>query len=211
MALRTASGRCWSSILRKARLDLIGGHLLSWAVDAGHDVHVLARSPEAMRPRHGLSVTGGDVLDPAAVADVISGGPRRAPAVGSRIVDGFRDPSPAGFLALMFGLLAILLRRLSRASAKRPQPPNHVLLSRPETRGGIQCCAFCIIWLPIEISPRAQQSLRCTALTRATCVPKSLGNLLCVDLEHEQIVQPVQHTEGTGVPNLLDSGTTHHK
>jgi uncharacterized protein YbjT (DUF2867 family) len=28
----------------------IGGRLLNWAVDAGHDVHVLARSPEALRP-----------------------------------------------------------------------------------------------------------------------------------------------------------------
>ena len=44
----------------------IGGHLLTWAVDAGHDVHVLARRPEALRPRDGLTVTGGDVLDPAA-------------------------------------------------------------------------------------------------------------------------------------------------
>ena len=36
----------------------IGGHLLNWAVDAGHDVHVLARSPQALRPRDGLTVTG---------------------------------------------------------------------------------------------------------------------------------------------------------
>jgi sugar lactone lactonase YvrE len=36
----------------------IGGHLLTWAVDAGHDVHVLARSPQALRPRDGLTVTG---------------------------------------------------------------------------------------------------------------------------------------------------------
>src|SRR5258708_4225717 len=43
----------------------IGRHLLSWAVDAGHDVHVLARSPKALRPRDGLTVNGGDVLDPA--------------------------------------------------------------------------------------------------------------------------------------------------
>jgi uncharacterized protein YbjT (DUF2867 family) len=39
----------------------IGGHLLTWAVDAGHDVHVLARSPQALRPRDGLTVTGADV------------------------------------------------------------------------------------------------------------------------------------------------------
>jgi putative NADH-flavin reductase len=62
----------------------IGGHLLNWAVDAGHDVHVLARSPQALRPRDGLTVTGGDVLDPAAVAVVISGADAVLSAVGGR-------------------------------------------------------------------------------------------------------------------------------
>jgi putative NADH-flavin reductase len=67
----------------------IGGHLLNWAVDAGHDVHVLARNPEALRPRDGLTVTGGDVLDPAAVAAVISGADAVLSAVGPRILDNF--------------------------------------------------------------------------------------------------------------------------
>jgi putative NADH-flavin reductase len=67
----------------------IGGHLLNWAVDAGHDVHVLARSPQALRPRHGLTVTGGDVLDPAAVAAVIAGADAVLSAVGPRIRDNF--------------------------------------------------------------------------------------------------------------------------
>ena len=61
-----------------------GGHLLNWAVDAGHDVHVLARSPHALRPRDGLTVTGGDVLDPAAVAVVISGADAVLSAVARR-------------------------------------------------------------------------------------------------------------------------------
>ena len=66
----------------------IGGHLLSWAVDAGHDVYVLARSPEALRPRDGLTVTGGDVLDPAAVAAVISGADAAlGPVRGGRSAD----------------------------------------------------------------------------------------------------------------------------
>jgi len=67
----------------------IGGHLLNWAVDAGHDVHVLARSPQALRPRDGLTVTGGDVLDPAAVAAVISGADAVLSAVGPKIRDNF--------------------------------------------------------------------------------------------------------------------------
>src|SRR5258708_31546872 len=76
----------------------IGGHLLNWAVDAGHDVHVLARSPQALRPRHGLTVTGGDVLDPAAVAAVISEADAVLSAVGPKIRDNFRKtlpPAPA--------------------------------------------------------------------------------------------------------------------
>jgi len=48
----------------------IGGHLLSWALEAGHPVHALARRPEALPHRPGLTVTGGDALDAGAVAEV---------------------------------------------------------------------------------------------------------------------------------------------
>ncbi len=69
----------------------IGGHLLNWTVDAGHDVHVLARSPQALRPRDVLTVTGGDVLDPTAVAAVISGADAVLSAVGPKIRENFRN------------------------------------------------------------------------------------------------------------------------
>lgn len=68
----------------------IGGHLMSWGIDAGHEVHVLARHPEALRPRDGLTVTGGDVLDPVTVAGVISGADAVLSALGPRGLDGFR-------------------------------------------------------------------------------------------------------------------------
>jgi putative NADH-flavin reductase len=68
----------------------IGGHLLNWSIDAGHDVHALARRPEALRPRDGLTVTGGDVLDPDMVARVISGADAVLSALGPRGLDGFR-------------------------------------------------------------------------------------------------------------------------
>jgi putative NADH-flavin reductase len=68
----------------------IGGHLLSWAIDAGHDVHALARNPAAVRSRGGLTVTRGDVLDPAVVAEVISGADAVLSALGPRGFDGFR-------------------------------------------------------------------------------------------------------------------------
>ncbi len=38
----------------------IGGHLLGWALDAGHSVHALARRPESLPQRPGLTVTRGD-------------------------------------------------------------------------------------------------------------------------------------------------------
>lgn len=85
----------------------IGSHLLTWALESGHQVRVLARNPEALpagRPlsAHGaaargpaapdaLAVTRGDVLDAAAVAEAVAGadavlsalGPRGAKAPGN--------------------------------------------------------------------------------------------------------------------------------
>jgi putative NADH-flavin reductase len=68
----------------------IGGHLLNWAVDAGHDVQVLARNAAALPSRTGLTVTQGDVLDPAGVAQVIAGTDAVLSALGPRGLDGFR-------------------------------------------------------------------------------------------------------------------------
>ncbi|HEY6279397.1 MAG TPA: NAD(P)H-binding protein [Streptosporangiaceae bacterium] len=68
----------------------IGGHLLDWALTAGHDVQALARTPAALRPAPGLRVVHGDALDPDPVSEVIAGtdavlsalGPRGAAAPG---------------------------------------------------------------------------------------------------------------------------------
>jgi uncharacterized protein YbjT (DUF2867 family) len=68
----------------------IGGHLVSWAVDAGHDVRALARNPDAVAPRAGLTVSRGDVLDPDTVAAVVSGADAVLSALGPRGIDGFR-------------------------------------------------------------------------------------------------------------------------
>lgn len=62
----------------------IGGHLLSWAVDAGYPVHVLARRPEAVPGRPGVTVTQGDATDPEAVADVVASADAVLSALGSR-------------------------------------------------------------------------------------------------------------------------------
>ena len=71
----------------------IGGYLLSWAVDAGHPVHVLARRPEAVPGRPGVTVTGGDATDPAAVADVVAGADAVLSALGPR---GAKTPGLLG-------------------------------------------------------------------------------------------------------------------
>lgn len=62
----------------------IGGHLLSWAVDAGYPVHVLARRPEAVPGRPGVTVTKGDATDPEAVADVVASAGAVLSALGPR-------------------------------------------------------------------------------------------------------------------------------
>jgi putative NADH-flavin reductase len=62
----------------------IGGHLLSWAVDAGYPVHVLARRPEAVPGRPGVTITQGDATDPEAVADVVASADAVLSALGPR-------------------------------------------------------------------------------------------------------------------------------
>jgi len=107
----------------------IGGHLLNWAVDAGHDVHVLARSPQALRPQDGLTVTGGDVLDPAAVAAIISAADAVLSAVGPKIRDNFHytellAPAAANIIDGMHKTGARRLIAVSAAAAFIPEDPD---------------------------------------------------------------------------------------
>ena len=62
----------------------IGGHLLTWALDNGHDVRVLARDPGEMPAHSGLTATRGDALDSAAVAEAIDGADAVLSALGPR-------------------------------------------------------------------------------------------------------------------------------
>lgn len=76
LALFGATGQC-------------GAPLLTAAIDAGHHVHALARTPDKIRHQHArLTVTEGDALDPAAVAATVAG----ADAVISTL-GGFRGPA----------------------------------------------------------------------------------------------------------------------
>jgi putative NADH-flavin reductase len=88
----------------------IGGHVLDWALDAGHTVHALARRPGALPPAAGLAVTPGDALDADAVAEVIAGADAVVSALGPR---GARSP------ALLAGAAANIVAGMDKAGARR--------------------------------------------------------------------------------------------
>jgi putative NADH-flavin reductase len=113
----------------------IGGHLVSWAASAGHDVHALARHPGSLPRRDGLTVTGGDVLDPADVAEVISGADAVLSALGPRGLDGFRKtellaPAAANIVAGMNKTGAHRLICVSAAGAFISADPDVAWLVR---------------------------------------------------------------------------------
>ena len=83
----------------------IGGHVLNWAADAGHPVHVLARNAAAVPRRPGVTVTEGDATDPVAVADTVASADAVLSALGPR---GARTPH----------LLATAAAALTQAMAK---------------------------------------------------------------------------------------------
>lgn len=88
----------------------IGGQLLSWALDAGHRVHALARNPEALRPAPGLTVVHGDVLDADAVIDVVAGADAVLSALGPR---GAKAPG------LLAGAAANTVAAMAKTEARR--------------------------------------------------------------------------------------------
>ena len=88
----------------------IGGHVLDWALQAGHPVHALARSPQALAPAPGLTVTRGDALDADAVAEVIDGADAVVSALGPR---GAKAPG------LLSGAAANTVAAMQKAGARR--------------------------------------------------------------------------------------------
>jgi len=88
----------------------IGGHVLSWALDAGHPVRALARSPQALAPAPGLTVIRGDALDADAVAEVIDGADAVVSALGPR---GAKAPG------LLAGAAANTVAAMQKTGARR--------------------------------------------------------------------------------------------
>jgi nucleoside-diphosphate-sugar epimerase len=88
----------------------IGGHVLSWALDAGHPVRALARRPEALPRRDSLTVVRGDALDAAAVAETIAGAGAVVSALGPR---GAKSES------LLAGAAANIVAAMDKTGARR--------------------------------------------------------------------------------------------
>jgi len=88
----------------------IGGHVLGWALDAGHPVRALARNPEALGRRAGLTAIRGDALDAAAVAEAIAGADVVVSALGPR---GATSPS------LLAGAAANIVAAMDKTGARR--------------------------------------------------------------------------------------------
>ena len=88
----------------------IGGHVLDWALQAGHPVHALARDPRALTPAPGLTVTRGDALDADAVAEVIDGTDAVVSALGPR---GAKAPG------LLAGAAARTVAAMQKTGARR--------------------------------------------------------------------------------------------
>ncbi len=99
----------------------IGGHLLSWALESGHEVQALARDPGALaavrqpvatgRPGGGsLVTTAGDALDASAVAAVIRGTDAVLSALGPR---GAKSPD------LLAGAARNITAGMARAGVRR--------------------------------------------------------------------------------------------
>lgn len=88
----------------------IGGHVLSWALDAGHPVRALARRPEALPQRTGLTVLCGDALDAAAVAETVAGADAVVSALG---------PRGAKAQSLLAGAAANVVAAMDKTGARR--------------------------------------------------------------------------------------------
>jgi putative NADH-flavin reductase len=62
----------------------IGRHLLTWALEAGHEVRALARTGQSLAPAAGLTVVSGDATDGVAVAETVAGADAVLSALGPR-------------------------------------------------------------------------------------------------------------------------------
>jgi putative NADH-flavin reductase len=91
----------------------IGGHVLAWALDAGHTVHALARRPGVLPPAAGLSVIRGNALDGGAVAEAVADADAVVSALGPRGGAGAKSPG------LLAGAAANIVAGMEKTGARR--------------------------------------------------------------------------------------------
>lgn len=94
----------------------IGRDVLTWALEAGHEVAALARDPASLPGATGLTVITGDATDAGAVAEVLAGADAVVSALGPR---GVQTPALLGTAAraIVTGMERSGARRLICVSA----------------------------------------------------------------------------------------------
>ncbi len=79
-----------------------GRQVLAQALEQGHTLAALARDPAKLDPGDGLTIVGGDVLDPAAVAECVQGADAVICVLGSHGKQGLIEvPGTERILAAM--------------------------------------------------------------------------------------------------------------
>src|SRR5919106_41313 len=87
----------------------VGRHVIDQALAKGHRVTAFTRHPESIEEANGLEVSGGDVLDPAAVRKAIQGRDAVIVALGDGRRGGVRE---AGTRAVVEAMTDLGVRRL---------------------------------------------------------------------------------------------------
>lgn len=111
-----------------------GRHVLDQALIAGHQVRALARRPEVLEPRAGLTVIGGDVTDPVAVGSVIEGADAVVSVFGhvkgsppTVQTDGTRVIVEAMRLEGIVRIISLSGGGLRYPEKDRPKPADHII------------------------------------------------------------------------------------
>jgi putative NADH-flavin reductase len=88
----------------------IGGQVLAWALQSGHQVTALARDPQSLTAAPGLTVLPGDATDASAVAESVYGANAVLSALGPR---GARSPT------LLAGAARNVVLAMQKADCRR--------------------------------------------------------------------------------------------
>jgi putative NADH-flavin reductase len=148
----------------------IGGHVLNWAADAGHPVHVLARNAAAAPRRPGVTVTEGDATDPAAVADAVASADAVLSALGPR---GAKTPH------LLATVAAVLTQAMAKAGGTRlivVSAAGAFIKDDPESGGLVKLILPRIFAKPFADTRAMEEEIRASSLDWTLVRPTRLVN-----------------------------------